>query len=50
MHRKGETWKENNISREEVFALNSRINEGTQKLWKLIKNRLNEAVSEGYFN
>ncbi len=43
----GHTWKKNNISKEEVFLLNSRINEGSKELWNSIKAKLEEAVSNG---
>jgi len=43
----GHTWKKHNISKEQVFSLNSRINEGSKELWKLIKSKLEEAVADG---
>jgi len=47
MHSEGHTWKKNNISKEQVFALNSRINEGSTELWKSIKSKLESAVVNG---
>jgi len=45
---KGQSWKENNISKEDVFALNRRIEKGSKSLWEVIERKLEEAVSRGY--
>ena len=47
IHSDGYTWKKNNIKKEQVFSLNSRINEGSKLLWESIKTKLDEAVSKG---
>ena len=47
IHSNGHTWKKNNISKEQVFDLNSRINEGSHILWESIKTKLEEAVLNG---
>ncbi len=47
LHSNGHTWKKNNITKEKVFSLNSRINDGSQELWKSIKSKLEDAVSNG---
>lgn len=47
LYGEGHSWKENKISKEKVFSLNSRISEGSQKLWQAIEAKLNEAVSNG---
>ena len=47
LHGGGHSWSENKVSKDEVFSLNSRINEGSQKLWKVMKVKLEEAVSNG---
>ena len=46
----GNSWNKYNISKDDVFSLNQRINEGSQKLWEVIKEKLNEAVSEEKLN
>ncbi len=43
----GHTWKKNNISKEQVFALNERIDKGSKDLWNVVKSKLEEAVSIG---
>ncbi len=43
----GHSWRKHQVPKEKVFSLNSRINEGSQQLWTVIKARLEEAVSKG---
>lgn len=44
----GHGWKKNNISKEKVFALNSkRISAGSVQLWEAIEERLQKAVDSG---
>jgi putative hydrolase of HD superfamily len=43
----GHTWKANNISKGQVFALNERIDKGSKDLWNVVKSKLEEAVSIG---
>lgn len=47
LHGGGHSWSENKVSKDMVFSLNSRINEGSQKLWKVLEAKLEEAVSSG---
>lgn len=47
LHGDGHSWKENNITREQVFSINSRIKEGSQKLWNVMEKKLEDAVSAG---
>ena len=47
LHGSGHSWNENNVSKDMVFSLNSRINEGSQKLWEVMEAKLKEAVSNG---
>lgn len=47
LHSNGHTWKKNNITKEQVFSLNSRIGEGSQAVWEFVKSKLEEAVSNG---
>jgi len=43
----GHSWKDNNVPKEKVLALNSRIAEGSSALWSVMEKRLNQAVSDG---
>lgn len=43
----GHTWKKHSIKKEDVFALNARIGQGSSLLWKAIKTRLKKAVDDG---
>ena len=47
LHGNGHSWKENNIPKEKVFSLNSRIGEGSRQLWQTLKAKIELAVSEG---
>ena len=47
IHNSGQTWKKQNISKEQVFSLNSRNNNGNLELWKIIKSKLEQAVVDG---
>ncbi|NKB69561.1 MAG: HD domain-containing protein [Candidatus Latescibacteria bacterium] len=47
LHSAGHTWKKNSISKEQVFSLNSRIGEGSQPLWDVVKAKLEGAVDDG---
>ncbi|MFC6632729.1 HD domain-containing protein [Microbulbifer taiwanensis] len=43
----GHAWKENDIPKEKVFAVNSRIGDGSRELWQVIEGKLQQAVSSG---
>jgi len=43
----GNSWRENNISKDKVFAVNSRIGEGSSEVWKVLREKLNKAVEDG---
>lgn len=47
LHGDGHSWRENNVSRQKVLSLNSRIEEGSQQLWQVMKAKLEEAVKQG---
>ena len=47
LHGGGHSWNDNNIPKEKVFSVNSRIKEGSEILWQVIKLKLDEAVSSG---
>ena len=40
----GHSWKKHNISKEQVFALNKRIEKGSVPLWLVLEGLLNDAV------
>lgn len=43
----GHSWKDNNISKEKVFSLNSRIAKGSKELWQALESKLANAVKIG---
>lgn len=44
----GHSWKSNNIAKEKVFALNHHdISQGSNKVWQVVKQKLEMAVSDG---
>lgn len=48
LHSEGSSWKENNVSSEMVFGVNSRIGVGSEKLWEVMSLKLNEAITKGF--
>lgn len=47
LHGDGHSWRDNGISKEQVFSLNSRIAKGSEKLWSVIESKLEKAVEDG---
>ena len=47
LHGVGHSWKKYNISKEKVFSVNSKIQNGSIKVWEVLKEKLNNAVSLG---
>lgn len=47
LHGEGHSWKENNVPKEKVLALNSRIAKGSNELWITLEEKLNQAVESG---
>lgn len=43
----GHSWKENHISAEQVYGVNSRIGKGTELVWENLKQKLKIAEDEG---
>lgn len=43
----GHSWKENNVSKEQVLSLNSRIAKGSEQLWQSLEKKLEKAISDG---
>ena len=50
LHGDGHSWKANNVPKEKVFALNSRIANGSSALWASLETQLNQAVDDGILN
>ncbi|MEJ2543085.1 MAG: HD domain-containing protein [Calditrichaceae bacterium] len=50
LHSEGHTWKKHHITKEQVFDINRRIDEGSRELWNSIKSKLEKAVDEGMLN
>jgi putative hydrolase of HD superfamily len=50
LHGDGHSWKENNVPKEKVFDLNSRIAKGSEDIWTVLKGKLEEAANRGLFN
>jgi len=43
----GRTWREHGITAEQVFAVNSRIGDGSPALWSFARSALDAAVTDG---
>jgi putative hydrolase of HD superfamily len=49
LHDKGHSWQQHNITKEQVFAVNSRIAKGSEQLWQTLAKKLSAAEQEGVF-
>jgi putative hydrolase of HD superfamily len=47
LHGNGHSWKKHNISKEQVFSVNQRIAKGSEKLWDVLEQELEDAVESG---
>lgn len=47
LHGGGHSWRDNNVPKEKVFSVNSKIKEGSQELWDVMEKKLDKAVSNG---
>ncbi len=47
LHGEGHSWKKHNIPKEKVFSVNKRIAKGSEKLWEVIEDKLQQAVENG---
>lgn len=47
-HNQGYTWKENHVRRDQVWEMNQRIGDGSNMLWQVAQNLINDAVQKGY--
>ena len=45
---KGDVWKRNNISKQQVIEKNKHIQEGSEEIWKFVLSLLDDCVSKGY--
>ena len=43
----GHSWKDNNITKEQIMSVNSRIDKGSTALWSVIHNKIEDAISDG---
>ena len=47
LHGNGHSWKENRVPKEKVLSLNSRIAQGSELLWQVLQERLEQAAADG---
>lgn len=47
LHGQGHSWRKHGVSKERVFSLNQRIEQGSEDLWAVIRRKLEEAVNAG---
>ncbi|QEY17938.1 HD domain-containing protein [Cellvibrio sp. KY-GH-1] len=43
----GHSWKDNNVSPEQVYSINSRIAKGSEQVWENLRKKLKVAEAEG---
>lgn len=49
LHDNGHSWKKNDVPKEKVLTLNSRIAKGSDELWSNLKEKLEKAGDKGFF-
>ena len=47
LHGNGHSWNEHNITEEKIVSVNSRIKDGSDSVWMVIKSKLDEAFGKG---
>lgn len=47
LYGEGHSWRENNVPKDKVLSVNSRIADGSQKLWEVMEAKLREAIATG---
>ncbi|MEN9657541.1 MAG: hypothetical protein RL571_1006 [Pseudomonadota bacterium] len=47
LHGNGHSWSAHQVPKEKVFAVNSRINQGSAPLWQVLETKLQAAVANG---
>lgn len=45
---RGKSWREHGVSSDKVFQINSRIQEGSEELWRYIRNLIEQSIEKGY--
>lgn len=49
LHGDGHSWRKHNIDPEKVLSVNSRIAKGSDRLWEVMKSKINDVVVGGKF-
>jgi len=47
LHGDGHSWRDNNVPKEKVLSLNSRIAQGSESVWQVMEQKLLKAVDDG---
>ncbi len=47
LHGEGHSWRDNKITAENIFSVNSRIANGSEVLWKIMKAKIENAIEDG---
>lgn len=47
LHGQGHSWREHGISLEKILAVNSRVGKGSDRLWEVMKGKIEAAVDRG---
>jgi len=47
LHGRGHSWREHDISLEKILSVNSRIGKGSDRLWEIMRHKIESAVSDG---
>lgn len=50
LHGDGHSWRQNAVPPERILSLNARIGEGSEAVWNVIRDRLEQAFAEGILN
>lgn len=47
IHGDGHSWKTHGITKDKVFSVNQRIDNGCEALWSVLRGKLEHAVDDG---
>ncbi|MCE0556588.1 HD domain-containing protein [Motilimonas sp. E26] len=47
LHGEGHSWRDNKVTKEQVFKVNSRIAKGSEPLWQVLEEKLQGAIDDG---
>ncbi|NRD74207.1 HD domain-containing protein [Shewanella sp. VB17] len=47
LHGDGHSWRDNHITKEQIFSVNSRIAQGSESLWSTLELKLEKAMTNG---